>query len=109
MRNNKRGHFKGDWIELLKKYFQYMGADLDEQEISSTPKDIFIKKIKDLIRKAAFRELTEMKDSTSKIKDLTYETFTIQSFLRSPQLNSAERNILYSLRSRMHPAKIDFR
>ena len=86
-----------------------MGADLDEQEISSIPKDIYRKKIKYLIIKAAFRVLTEMKNSKFKIKDLTYETFTIQSYLKSPQFNSAERNIIYSLRLRMHPAKINFR
>ena len=86
-----------------------MVADLDEQEISSTPKDIYRKKIKYSLRQVAFRELTEIKNSKSKIKDLTFETFPIQSYLKSPQFNSAERNILNSLRSRMHPAKIDFR
>ena len=43
---NKKGHYKGDWIELLKKDFEYMEADLNEQKISSTPKDIYRKKIK---------------------------------------------------------------
>ena len=65
----KEGHFKGDWIELLKTYFEFMEIDINEQEITGTHKDSYRKKIKDLIRKAAFKELTEMKNSKSKIQN----------------------------------------
>ena len=70
---------------------------------------IYKKKIKDLIRKAAFKELTEKKISKSKIKDLEYETLAIQIYLKCSKFNNIKRNLLYSLRSRMHPAKIFFR
>ena len=59
----KEEHSKGDWIELLKNDFEFMGIDLNEQEIKGTPKSIYRKKIKDLIRKAAFKELTENTNS----------------------------------------------
>ena len=55
----KTGHLKGDWIELLKSDFDFMEIDIDEEEIKRTPKNIYKKKIKDLIKKAAFKELTE--------------------------------------------------
>ena len=64
----KEEHSKGDWIELLKNDFEFMGIDLDEQEIKGTPKSIYRKKIKDLIRKAAFKELTENKNLNIKLK-----------------------------------------
>ena len=50
---------KGDWIQLLKSDFEFMGIPLDEQEIMITPKQVYRKKIKDLIRKAALNEITE--------------------------------------------------
>ena len=50
-----------------------------------------------------------MKNSKIKIKDLGYETFTIQSYLKSAQFNSAERNLLYSLRSKCHKSRFNFK
>lgn len=109
MKKQKNGHIKGDWIELLKKDFEFMEIDFNEEEITGTPKDSYRKKIKDLIRRAAFKELTEMKNSKSKIKDLVYDTFSIQPYLKCSKFNRQERNLLYSLRARMHPAKNNFR
>ena len=47
---------KGDWIELLKTDFKFMEIEFDEEEIKRTPKNVYRKKIKDLIRKAALKE-----------------------------------------------------
>ena len=49
-----------------------MDMQLDEQEIIETPKNIYRKKIKDLIRIAALKELTEKKNTLSKIRELKY-------------------------------------
>ena len=46
---HKKGHLKGDWIELLKSDFEFMEIDCDEEEIKRTPKSIYKKKIKALI------------------------------------------------------------
>ena len=54
--------FKGDWIELIKEDFVFMGIDIDEDLIKSTPKDTYRKYIKSLIRKAAFKELIKKKN-----------------------------------------------
>ena len=29
----------GDWYLLLKKYFEFIGVDMNEEEIKNTPKD----------------------------------------------------------------------
>ena len=79
---------------------------MDENNIKNTPDDVYRKRIKVLVRKAAFIELLERKYQLSKIKDLKYDSFEIQSYLTSKDFNSSQRNFLYSLRSRMHPAKI---
>ena len=100
---------KGDWVQLIKEDFAFIGLDMNEDEIKNSPSEIYRKKIKGLVRKAAFRELLEKKNQLSKIRDLKYETFEIQPYLKSKDFNSSERNLLYSLRSRMHPAKTNFR
>ena len=105
----KRQPLKGDWIQLLKSDFEFMGIQLDEQAIIITPKQVYRKKIKYLIRKAALNELTELKNTLSKIRDLKYETLIIQPFFKCPKFHSHERKLLYSLRSRMHPSKNIFR
>ena len=100
---------KGDWVQLIKEDFAFIGVDMDENNIKNTPEDVYRKRIKVLVRKAAFQELLEKKNQLSKIKDLKYYSFEIQSYLTSKDFNSSQRNLLYSLRSRMHPAKINFR
>ena len=105
----KEATLKGDWFNLLKTDFEFMNINFDEQEIKRTPKETYRKKINDLIKRAAFKELLEMKNSKSKTKDLKYETFYIQPYLKCPKFNNSERKLLYSLRSRMHPARNNFK
>ena len=104
----KENCFKGDWIELVRNDFAFMGIDMDENSIKNTPKEIYRSKIKKLIRKAAFEELTVKKNSLTKVKDIKYEAFDIQLYLKSADFNTKERNLLYSLCSRMYAAKINF-
>ena len=61
------------------------------------------------MRKAAFKEITEKKNSLSKVKEVKYQVFAIQPYLKSAEFNNKERNLLYSLRSRMYSAKTNFR
>ena len=53
----KRGSFKGDWINLIRSDFEFMGIDINEEDIRKTSKDTYRRKIKYLVRKAAFKEL----------------------------------------------------
>ena len=50
-----------------------------------------------------------MKSTSSKIKDLKYEELRTQQYLTCPKFNNSERNLLYALRSRMYPAKNNFK
>ena len=105
----KESCLKGDWIELVREDFKFMNIDMDENQIRNYPKEVYRQKIKKLIRKAAFKEMIEKKNSLSKIKDIKYKAFAIQSYLKSKNFNCQERNLLYSLRSRMYDAKNNFR
>ena len=45
---------KGDWFSILLKDFEFIGVELNESEIVSTPKSEYKIKIKILVGKAAF-------------------------------------------------------
>ena len=82
----KQGSFKEDWINLIKHDFEFMGIDFNEEDIKKTPKDTYRKKIKYLVRKAAFKELLERKNQISKMKDIEYKSYDIQPILRAAVL-----------------------
>ena len=66
-------------------------------------------KIKKFVAKAAFEYMIMEQKGLSKIKDINYDSLKIQDYLTSPNFNPKERNLLYSLRSRAHPARINYR
>ena len=82
---------------------------MDENVIINTPKLVYKKFIKSLIKKAAFEEYMQEKSSKSKLDEVTYESLKIQPYLTEYKLNTQEKNLLYSLRSRSHPAKSNYK
>ena len=52
----KEAQIKGDWLELVKKDFLFLGIEMNESEIKLTNKLEYKKKIKRLLYKAAFSE-----------------------------------------------------
>ena len=49
----KEDTFKGDWLELLKKDFEFIGEEIDE--IASVPTSEYKVQIKKLVENAAFK------------------------------------------------------
>ena len=64
--------------------------------------------MKKLVKNAAFKYITQ-KNGHSKIRDVSYDTLEIKDYLKSEMFNPKERNLLYALRSRSHPAKLNYR
>ena len=93
----------------MKKDFQFIGVDMDEEEIIATPKSIYKAKIKKLVTRAAFQEYLSQKEGKKKLDDIKYDCFSIQPYLKSAEFSVKERELLYSLRSRSHEAKINYR
>ena len=100
---------KGDWFDLIRKDFEFIGIELKEDEIQAATKVEYKKKIKELIYKSAFKEYMKEKANKSKLNDLKYQSFKVQPYLKDSGFNSKEINLLYSLRSRSHPAKCNYR
>ena len=53
---------KGDWYNLLLKDFEFIEKDLDENEIASTSKEEYKKKMKLLVQKAALKFFMKLKE-----------------------------------------------
>ena len=100
---------KGDWCEIIKKDFNFIGEELDEDFIKQTPKDIYSKYIKQKVQQAAFNSYIEIKEkSKTKMKNVKYLKFAIQEYLQSDIFNHEEKKLLFSLRSMCYPAKMNF-
>ena len=65
---------KGDWFELLKKYFKFIGLEINEKEIAKTPKIEYKKQIKKLVEKAALQYMLNVKNGLSKIVYIRSDT-----------------------------------
>ena len=57
---------KGDWLKLLENDFKFIGVEMNEEKIRSTPICIYKKEIKKLIDKAAFNYFIELKNTHKK-------------------------------------------
>ena len=67
------------------------------------------KKGTEMVTKAAFKYFTKEKEGHKKVKDFEYKNLKIQPYLKSKLFNNEERNLLYSLRSKCHPSKYNFK
>ena len=103
---------KGDWITLVRNDFTFMEEDFSEAliNIQSMSKEQYNKHIKGKVSKAAFKEYIYLKEKCEKkLKYMKYTKFAIQPYLTSKKLSMEEKKLLFSLRSKCYPAKMNSR
>ena len=106
----KENACKGDWIHLIRKDFGFLGENIQDQVITDTPKDIYRKWVKTKVKNAAFKEYFKLKkESRKKLNSLQYEELVIQPYLESSHFSLEEKQLLYSLRSKCYPTKMNFK
>ena len=66
-------------------------------------------KKKKLVQKAIFKFYMKEKEKLSKLEMLEYTSLQIQPYLITETMTTKEINLLYSLRSRCHESKLNFR
>ena len=81
---------------------------MNEEDILCTPKNEYKVKIKHLINKAAFKHLMTVKETHSKLNDITYSELKVQPYLTLDLLNNGQKELLYKLRSKCHESKLNF-
>ena len=106
----KDNSLKGDWFRTLEEDFRLIGELINDDQISSTPRDEYRKLIKQRVQKAAFLSyLTLKQKSKKKMKSLEYRTFGIQPYITSSNFNLKQVKLLYALRSNCYSAKMNFK
>ena len=96
---------RDDWYDLLKKDFEFVGLTIDENEIRAMSKLQYKNKIKPLVKKAAFEYFLKEKRRHSKLNEVSYNEFKIQSYLKDSR---EERKLLTSMRSRCYNVRKKF-
>ena len=64
----KTNSCRGDWYELLKKDFIFIGETLDDEFVSSFDHEAYKKYIKNKVKQAAFKYYKSLQSKHSKIK-----------------------------------------
>ena len=67
------------------------------------------KQVKEMVSKAAFDFYKERLKTQTKTKDLKYEQFELQGYLKSGLFSNEERELLVKLRSQCHFSKANFK
>ena len=96
----KESHLKGDWIQTLRKDYEFIGENLEDMEkyIERTSKDIFIQSMKSRVYKAVFQSFLRMKETCKKkMNKSSYGDFQMQPYLSSTQYTKEEKQLLLSL------------
>ena len=62
-------------------------------------------KVNQLVQKSAFQWFSLQQEGHKKTKNIIYDELKTHPYLTSKLFNNEKRNLLYSLRSKCHPAK----
>ena len=82
---------------------------MDENNIKSMDTQSYKKYIKEKVTKSVFEHFMAEEKKHTKLDEIEYNELKIQKYLISDEFNNKERNLLYSLRSRCHSSKTNFR
>ena len=101
---------KGDWIETVRTDFEFINVIMDENTIKCTPKVQYKKFVNEKVKEAAFQSYLKLPEtSKKKMKGLQYNEFKIQAYMNTSIFSTQEINLLFSLRSKCYPAKMNFK
>ena len=96
----KESPVRGDWVELVNKDCEILNFDIDEHKIEHETKTEHKNNVKKKIHKYVFDNLKQQQQGHSKIRDICYEKFKPQEYLKTHMLTNHEVSLLFSLRSR---------
>ena len=89
----------GDFVELVKNYFEMIEMNLDEDSISEMSRDAFKKHSKSKVREAALKHLKSIQEGHSKVRGIKYSSLETQKYLTSPLFTNKECDVLFAIRS----------
>ena len=100
---------KGDYVELIKEDFKTIDVVQNDGEIQNQDKSSYKNFVKKSIKSAAFKYLTQLQASHSKVSKIEYKNLEIQKYMVSPVFLNEEVSMLHALRSRTTECKENFK
>ena len=91
----KRKPTKNDWYLTVQKDIQEIELNISEEIIGKMKKDKFKKVLKQKIIDASLKYLNLIKDTHSKVKDIKYLKFEMQSYMKDKQFSIIEKQLLF--------------
>ena len=89
---------KGDWWEMVKSDLETY--DVTEDELMQLNKNLAKKYVKKKIYTKAFEDLKMLQAKHSKVKDIEYEKYACQEYIKSSKFRCEESTVLAKLRSK---------
>ena len=89
---------KGDWWQEVKSDLETY--DINENELKLKSKNVAKKYIKDKIYEKALKDLKHAQSQHSKVKDIEYEQYACQGYMKNTQFSFEESSLLVALRSK---------
>ena len=105
----KNDPVKGDWTDQVQSDMKDVDLKLTMSEIRSLSQDSFRNTVKKAVEKAALAWLLSEKAKKSKLKELQYRKLECQNYLRSTELETREKKLLFQIRTRMIEVKANFK
>lgn len=92
---------KNDWTEQLKCDLKDFGICEDFTILSSIKKDSFKNLVNTRTKEYAFKHLTSLQKTHSKLKMLSYDELKLQSYFSKPGANIEQIRHIFYMRTRM--------
>jgi hypothetical protein len=106
----KEDSIKGDWIRSLQSDFEFIGEDINDQNIVRMSKNEYRSYIHKKIEQASFLYYLSLKEKCKKkFEDLKYDRLRTQDYLINGLFSQEEINLLFSLRSKSYGAKMNYK
>ncbi len=92
---------RNEWTQMVKEELSSLGIPYSLSVIKCMSQYSWKNLVGNKCKKAAFDYLLNLKDSHSKLKDLSYDDLCLQSYFTDGSLNSNDARLLFLFRTRM--------
>ena len=97
---------KNDWASQVKMDLEQLDMNMTIDDVFTIPKYGFKKMLKEKVKVAAYKYLTEIQMTKSKAKELSYDCLSLQQYLcSSNSMNISEKQFVFNARSNMFEMK----
>ena len=97
-------------LSQVKVDLEQLDMNMSIDDVYTTPVLVFKKMLKEKVKAAAFKYLSEVQMTKSKAKDLTYDSLSLQKYLSSSNsMNITEKQFVFNARSNMLDVKSNYK